>query len=194
VFLMHRPSRLEIERFIERSADTPLSYEPIGLAGADHVWGNVDELNTVVGCGEADFERARAALAAWKQFDMSWVELHSREASQNAGTTIAILVHHFGFWSLNGARVVYGIGDRHLGDRFGLGYGTLTNHAERGEERFEVSLSRESGAVTYRLRAVSSPRAALARVGYPLTRHLQARFRRDSAEAMRRATRSGGQP
>ena len=84
--------------------------------------------------------------------------------------------------------MVYRVGDLDRGTRFGFAYGTLTNHAESGEELFEVCLNPDSGAVVYRIRAVSRPRAALARIGYPVTRWLQARFRRDSAEAMRRAT------
>jgi uncharacterized protein (UPF0548 family) len=66
-------------------------------------------------------------------------------------------------------------------------YGTLVNHAERGEELFEVALDAGTGEVTYRIRAASQPRAVLARLGYPLARMLQARCRRESAEAMQRA-------
>jgi uncharacterized protein (UPF0548 family) len=68
--------------------------------------------------------------------------------------------------------------------RFGFAYGTLTNHAEHGEELFEVSIDPKTGEVAYRIRAVSWPQALLARMGYPLVRHMQARFRRDSAAAM----------
>jgi uncharacterized protein (UPF0548 family) len=88
-----------------------------------------------IGRGTADFERSRTALAAWKQFDMGWVELFPRSASVEPGTIVAVLIRHLGFWSLNGGRVVYGVGDRHRGNHFGLAYGTLTNHAEGGEER-----------------------------------------------------------
>ncbi len=95
-----------------------------------------------------------------------------------------MMVHHLGFWSLNGCRVVYTLGDRQTGSTFGFAYGTLTNHAETGEENFEVSLRPETEEVIYRIRAVSKPRAALAKLGYPLTRMLQARFRRDSIAAM----------
>jgi uncharacterized protein (UPF0548 family) len=63
----------------------------------------------------------------------------------------------------------------------------LSNHAERGEEIFEVFRGPETGEVGYRIRAASRPRAALARAGYPIVRVLQARFRRDSGEAMRKA-------
>jgi hypothetical protein len=54
---------------------------------------------------------------------------------------------------------------------------------------FTVSLRPETGDVSYGIRAVSSPRAMLARLGYPLTRALQARSRRDSVLAMTRVLR-----
>ncbi|PYS27408.1 MAG: DUF1990 domain-containing protein, partial [Acidobacteria bacterium] len=62
-------------------------------------------------------------------------------------------------------------------------------HAEMGEEIFQISISPGSEEVSYRIRAASRPRAALARIGYPITRLLQSRFRRDSIAAMRRAVR-----
>ncbi len=83
---------------------------------------------------------------------------------------------------------MYGVADE-THARFGFAYGTLTNHAENGEELFEVFLDTQTDDVIYRIRAVSRPQAALARMGYPVVRHLQARFRRDSAAAMRRAVR-----
>jgi uncharacterized protein (UPF0548 family) len=97
-----------------------------------------------------------------------------------------VLINHLGFWSLNGCRVLEVIGKP--GDReFGFSYGTLTNHAEVGEEVFKVSFEPHTGAVEYSIRAVSRPRATLARLGYPISLTLQARFRRDSAAALRSA-------
>jgi uncharacterized protein (UPF0548 family) len=90
---------------------------------------------------------------------------------------------------LNGCRVLYTVGGD---DRFGFAYGTLTNHAESGEELFEVLLDPASHEVRYRIRATSEPQSALARIGRPVARVLQARFRRDSAAAMKRATLSSG--
>jgi uncharacterized protein (UPF0548 family) len=101
-----------------------------------------------------------------------------------------VLAHHFGSWSLNGCRIVYLAGDAGMGE-FGFAYGTLTNHAEKGEEIFSVALDPRSQDVTYTIRAVSRPRAALAWLGYPMARRLQARFRRDSLGAMRRAIDAG---
>jgi len=143
-----------------------------------------------IGHGKADFERARAALIAWKQFDLGWVETFPRHAPLAAGTVVATLIRHLGFWSLNGCRVLYGVPDD-VG-RFGFAFGTLTNHAEAGEELFEVFIDPGTDDVMYRIRAISWPRARLARLGQPLVRALQARFRRQSAAAMERATRANG--
>lgn len=187
MFLIHRPTQREIEEFIAQSRDLSLSYNPIGIAKESPHGFKVDEASGVVGRGEEAFERAKIALAEWRHFDFGWVELFPRGAAIEPGGVVAVMVHHLGFWSLNGCRVVYTLGDRHVGSTFGFAYGTLTNHAELGEEIFEVSLAPDTGEVIYRIRAVSKARAMLAKVGYPFTRSLQARFRRDSIDALRRA-------
>ena len=187
MFLIRRPSQCEIEEFIARSQDIPLSYNPIGIAKESPRGFKVDEAGGVIGHGKQAFERAKLALNEWRHFDFGWVELFPRGAAIEAGSVVAVLVHHLGFWSLNGCRVVYTLGDRQTGSTFGFAYGTLTNHAEMGEEIFEVSLVPETEEVVYRIRAVSKPRATMAKIGYPITRMLQARFRRDSIAAMRRA-------
>jgi len=149
----------------------------------------LDEATVAIGRGETDFERARAALMAWKQFDIGWVETFPRDAPIAVGTVVAVLIRHLGFWSLNGCRVLYSVGCRDDVARFGFAYGTLTNHAESGEELFELFVDPRSGDVMYRIRAVSWPQTMLARIGQPIVRALQVRFRRDSAAAMTRATR-----
>ena len=90
---------------------------------------------------------------------------------------------------MNGARVVYTVGAADGSARFGFAYGTLTNHAESGEELFEVFVDARSADVMYRIRAVSRPQTILARTGGPFVRALQAHFRRDSVVAMKQATR-----
>lgn len=194
MFFARRPSLQAIERFGARARELPLSYSPIGIAQdppeANTKGYDIDGRVVRIGNGLACFDRAKAALAAWKHFDLGWVEVFPRNAPLDSGTVVTILVRHLGFWSLNGCRVVYGLGDRVT--NFGFAYGTLVSHAESGEEIFEVRLHPESDEVTYRIRAVSRPRAMIARLGYPMVRVLQARFRRDSAEAMRRATGGAG--
>lgn len=191
MFLARRPSQREIEEFLEASRQLPLSYDPIGIAKQSLAGFNSDLAKGVVGQGREAFERAKHALAHWRHYELGWAELWPRGASIEPGTVVAVLVHHLGFWSLNACRIVYGIGDMQSETNFGFAYGTLTNHAEMGEEIFEVRLEPESESVIYRIQAVSKPRAALARLGYPITRVLQERFRRDSIDAMRRAIQAG---
>ena len=187
MFLAHRPTQRELEEFLSHSRSLPLSYNQVGIARQSPHGFKVDQASAVVGRGEQAFERAKIALTKWRHFDLGWVELFPPDAGIEPETVVAVLVRHLGFWSLNGCRVVYGIGDMQSGSNFGFAYGTLTNHAEMGEESFEVLLEPESEDVIYRIRAVSKPRAALARIGYPITRVFQERFRRDSISALQRA-------
>ena len=187
MFFFHRPSSKVIERLVAQSRELPLSYSPVGLAKGSSRNFDSDQTAVVIGKGRADFERARAALMAWKQFDVGWGELFPTNAVVETGTVVMVLFRHLGFWSLNGCRVVYRVGDDEPDRRFGFAYGTLTNHSEMGEEIFEVDLNSDTGDVTYRIHAASRPRAVLARIGYPIARLLQGRFRRDSVEAMKRA-------
>ena len=192
MFLARRPTPHEIERFLHDSHDLPLSYGPTGIVRAGTDREGIVEASVTIGRGSANFERARAALVAWKHFDIGWVETFPHHAPIAAGTVVAVLIRHLGFWSLNGCRVLYDVGGRADASRFGFAYGTLTNHAESGEELFEVFIDPRSDDVVYRIRVVSSAQARLARVGQPIVRQLQARFRRDSLAAMARATRAGG--
>ena len=191
MFLMQRPSAAAIDRFLERSYGLPLSYGPIGLVREGPVDRRFDEQVVSIGHGSADFARAQSALTTWKHFDIGWVETFPRHAPVETGTVVAVLIRHLGFWSLNGARVLYRVdGAAGRPAAFGFAYGTLTNHAESGEELFEVFLDGSSGDVMYRIRAVSWPQAALTYIGQPIVRILQARFRRDSAAALKRAAAS----
>ncbi len=192
MFLARRPSRHVIDRFLRESQHLPLSYGPIGIVGIRTAGRDVDEVTVTIGRGQADFQRARAALVAWKQFDIGWVETFPRSAPIEVGTVVAVLIRHLGFWSLNGCRVLYVVGGPDDVARFGFAYGTLTNHAESGEELFEVMIDPRTEDVVYRIRATSKPQATLARFGQPIVRALQERFRDQSVAAMKLAARSHG--
>ena len=187
MFLIRRPSDQKIDEFLEQARDLPLSYEPVGIAKQSPQGFIADLASAVIGRGRETFERAKKALAEWRHYELGWAELFPRGAAIEHGTVVAVLVYHLGFWSLNGCQVVYGIGDLYNESSFGFAYGTLTNHAELGEEIFEVLMETETEDVIYRIQAVSKPRAALARIGYPIARYYQERFRRDSISALRRA-------
>jgi uncharacterized protein (UPF0548 family) len=190
MFLPVRPSQLAVDRFLRDSEKLPLSYDAVGIAMSGTHRGDRDEQVVAIGSGGEDFELARRALMSWRHYDMNWVTLYSRGSRVSVGDVVAVLILHLGFWSLNGCRVLYTVGDPSDDtQRYGFAYGTLTNHAEGGEELFEVFIEPSTGQVMYRIKAISWPRAALARVGYPIVRLLQSRFRRDSAAALQRAIR-----
>ena len=128
-----------------------------------------------------------AAIRSWRMFDLGWCRVYPPDAAVEEGTIVAVVVKHFGFWSLNACRIVYVFEEQGDIQRYGFAYGTLPGHGEVGEERFSVEWDRRDGAVWYDLYAFSHPGQLLARVGYPLTRLLQRRFARDSKAAMVRA-------
>jgi uncharacterized protein (UPF0548 family) len=105
------------------------------------------------------------------------------------GTVAAVLASHFGFYSLNFCRVVYVLDDDGPIRRTGFAYGTLIEHAERGEELFSVEWHRHDDSVHYEVLAYSQPAHWLAKLGYPFARRLQLRFARESMAAMAAAVR-----
>jgi uncharacterized protein (UPF0548 family) len=80
------------------------------------------------------------------------------------------------------------VDERSSSEKFGFAYGTLTDHGERGEERFTVEFNSDQ-TVWYDLFAFSRPNM-LARLAYPYTRLLQKRFASDSKAAMQKAVQS----
>lgn len=117
-------------------------------------------------------------------FKLGWVELFPVGTPIEVGATVAILVNHFRFWSLNSCRIVYTFAEER---RYGFAYGTLEDHAEQGEERFSVEWSEEDDSVFYNILAFSKPRKWQARAMLPLTRMLQRKFALDSLAAMKQA-------
>ena len=147
----------------------------------------IDHNRVQLGRGEVIWDRAVKAIRGWQMFNIPWMHLYSPAAPIQVGTNVAVLVHHFGFYSLNACRVVYVIQEDEPLTRFGFTYGTLAEHAERGEERFTVEWNRAEDNVWYDILAFSRPQMMLARLGYPLSRSLQKRFAEDSKAAMVRA-------
>lgn len=120
MFLARRPTRNVVDRFLWESQDLPLSYGPVGVVRTRTACQDVDELTVAIGRGQADFKRARAALLAWEQFDIGWVETFPRQPPIAVGTVVAVLIRHLGFWSLNGCRVLYSVGGLGESARFGF--------------------------------------------------------------------------
>lgn len=186
MFLFTKPDEDAVRRFLTDSDVDSFSYPELGATDQQPPASyNVDHNRAQMGVGFETFESAKAAIRSWKMFDMPWVELKFVDTPIEIGRTVAILVNHFRFYSLNAARIVYTIDETY---RFGFAYGTLTEHGEIGEERFSVELDDATGEVWYDLFAFSRPGSLLAKIGYPLSRYLQKSFARDSKIAMQNAT------
>lgn len=195
MFLFTKPDRQTIDAFIASACQTDFTYPYLSETKdgfqrspkrRDTMSYNIDHNVKIIGHGESGFELAKQGIREWKMFEMPWVQICWPDTSIEEDRTVAILIRHFGFYSLNAARIVYTIDKR---DWFGFAYGTLESHGESGEERFSVRLDRETDDVLYDLYAFSRPNYLSARLARPLTRSLQRRFAVDSLEAMSRAVR-----
>ena len=179
------PADVTLRAWLAAQHDAPLSV-PAGLSLDGGRGWTVDEASIPLGTGGEVFRRACDALRDWRQFPAGWTRIHPARAPLEVGVVVAVVARVLGLWWLNGARIVEAIDEP---ARFGLVYATLPSHAERGLERFVVE--RSGDEVSYSLRAISRPRHPLARLGYPITRLYQRRFRRDSLAGMRQAVADG---
>ncbi|MGH9971375.1 MAG: DUF1990 family protein [Pyrinomonadaceae bacterium] len=192
MFFVTKPSPEEIARFISSRRELPFSYPEVGATGREPPAGyTVDHNRIRLGTGEEVYERAIAALKNWKQFDLGWVRMVPSGTPIETGAIVAILTRHFGFWSLNGCRVVYLISEDGAERKFGFAYGTLSSHVERGEERFTIEWHKSDDSVWYDILAFSRPNQVLVKLGFPLARMLQKRFARDSLATMVRVSQPG---
>jgi len=188
VFRLTRPSADDIAEFLAAQRGCQLSYAEVGVTrGTPPAGYAVDHNRVRLGAGPDVFARAVAALRTWRMTSLGWSTVHPLGAPVEPGTTVVVVVRHYGFWSLNACRIVYVVDDDEADARWrrvGFAYGTLPAHGAAGEERFMVEWDRERGDVWYDLYAISRPVHLLTRLGYPLARRLQHRFAEGSLRAM----------
>jgi len=187
LFCGSKPNPEAVRAFLAKQVGQGFSYPEVGASRSKVPRGyTVDHNRVSLGYGVEVFERAKSAIRQWKMFEMSWASLCWPEAPIEAGACVAVVFSHFGFWSMNAARIVYVVDEAESTRRFGFAYGTISDHAEIGEERFSVELDPTDEAVYYDIFAFSRL-GVWARLGYPIARGLQRRFVRESKTAMIRA-------
>jgi uncharacterized protein (UPF0548 family) len=188
MFLLYKPTAETIRLFIGSQQTLPFAYPEVGATRNEtSVAGyTVDHNRIRLGDGEQTYQRARAALQSWQQFDLGWVTIVPAGQAVAAGTTVAVQAHTFGFWSLSAARIVYVIDEMGPVKRFGFAYGTLPHHVECGEERFSIE-GHDDGSVWYDIFAFSRPQHPAVKAGFPIARKLQKRFVRESLAVMKAA-------
>ena len=193
MLLLKKPSQETIGQFVKGQQALPFSYAEVGITkegicakryGKDHV-------REQLGSGADTFRAAVSAFEKWEQFNVGWVEVYPRNALIIPNAVVAVLAWHGSFWSLNACRIIYVINEQGPINRFGFGYGTLSEHAESGEERFLIEWDRSQDIVFYDVIAFSNPNFLLGWLAYPLVRYIQNSFRRDSERVMKRMISSG---
>lgn len=185
MFFLTEPAAETIDRFLASQRQQPFFYSEVGATQRKPPANYVLDHNRIkLGAGQETYERAVAALRRWQQFDLGWVKIVPDTTPLEVGATVAIKAKTFGFWSLSACRIVYLINEEGPSRRFGFAYGTLTNHVERGEERFTIEWHADDDSVWYDILAFSRPHQFFVKLGYPLARRLQKRFARESLRTM----------
>ena len=183
---LRRPDEAALAALVTRSHTAPLSY-PAGLlerVNSERRW-FVDRHQEVIGHGPGDFDRAKHALRQWTQFAQAWTEPARPLADIAVGVTAGYTAKAVGLWWSYCCHILEVIDNSdEREERFGFVYGTVSGHAERGEERFLVTHDLATGDVTYQLFAMSRPGRWFTWCGVPIGRLTQAKFRRDSSAAM----------
>jgi uncharacterized protein (UPF0548 family) len=214
VFTLSRPTAAVIEEQIAAAKNLPAAASPIlsltggtivSLTGGtilsltSRMTGRIDlgkrlpfgfahdQSCSQLGQGHPAFVTARKSFQNWAMFNLGWVRVANPEAPIALGQIVAVEVHALGLWSLNLSRIAEVVDTP---TQLGFLYVTTALHVEEGEERFLLEFDAATGNVWYQLEAISRPRNALARLGYPITRAFQHKFARDSHRSMRNAVLS----
>ena len=189
MFAFREPSDEHLGLFLRKRRERPLSYAEAGetLAETAPAGYSVDHGRMLLGEGEECFRRAADALADWRMFETGWTRIFPEDAAVAEGTVVCVVARHFGFYSVNPARIIRVLDEEDAGyRRYGFVYGTLPAHSERGEERFSVEIAAD-GAVYYDLYSFARGNSLPVRLGYPVRRLVQRRFSLESRRAMLRA-------
>ncbi|MCZ6782517.1 MAG: DUF1990 domain-containing protein [Proteobacteria bacterium] len=193
-----RPGDEAIRAYLQRQARERFSYAQVGATrkGADALRADLGGDFAVhrdrirLGAGAELYRRARACITDWAMFRLPWVELCWPGAPLRVGTTVGVLARALGLWVLNPCRIVYLVDEEGDPARFGFAYGTLPDHAARGEELFQVEWQRSDDTVWYERMAFSRPNGILPHLGTVYLRRAQRRFGTGSVAAVRRAVQS----
>lgn len=187
MILLGAPTVEQLTAFVARQTDLPITYDTPGMtANAPPPGYQADYHRVLLGYGSQVFESARSAMHDWCMFPNSWITTFPAQLPIEIGKVVAITAHFGPIRWTNACRILQ-VTDH--ASEFSFAYGTLPDHAERGEERFRLRLQAD-GAVCYDILAYSQPQHWLAHLGYPLARLAQKKFARDSLQNMARCTQS----
>ena len=165
-----RPSAAELRSLADAASTDSLTYDTVGMSQmAEPPAGyRLDRWSRSLGTGEHTFERAVAALRAWRVHTGAGIFVHA--AGPPALDSVVAMAAPLPIGWIEVVCRVVGVVDEP--DRFGFTYGTLSVHPEQGEESFTV-IRTPDGGNAFQIVAASRPRQALARAFPPVARRLQ---------------------
>jgi len=107
MFLFAEPNEEALAQFLESQKGNSFSYAEVGVSrnGSVPDGYRIDRTRAQIGRGHTAFERAIEAVRCWKMFDLTWMKVYPGDTPLIAGATVAVLIKHFGFWSLNAAQI-----------------------------------------------------------------------------------------
>ena len=129
-----KPTEDYLRNFLATQAPLKFTYAAVGATATVPPDGYVvDRTRVKLGEGQAVFERAKAALKRWEQFNLGWVAAWPTDSPLDVGTVVAVMGRAIGLWWLNCCRIIYVINETENIERFGFAYGTLPGHVDSGE-------------------------------------------------------------
>jgi uncharacterized protein (UPF0548 family) len=190
VLLLRRPSDDYIKSTINAQRDATLTYDYVGWTerGAIPDGFAVNQWKTVIGNGDAAFQRAKDAMREYRMLILPWLRHVGPVEPLAPNSIVCTLVRQMGVYSLNVARIVYV--DDQSPDRFGFGYGTLPEYSLVGEERFTVEFDAVSKNITFEIFSFLRPKSVSMSIARPLLRRAQRRFCIDSSTVMQTCCQS----
>ena len=192
MFSLRLPTPNALDSFVRKVSGCAYN-TPLGVAGSGAPAGwLVDDVDAIVGMGNAAFDAATAAIRAWSHLELGWFRVHRPEQTPlEPGVVVAYSTRIARVWMTFACRIVSVIDDVDADGtrRFGYVYATIGNHAAKGEERVLVTLNPSTGEVHGSIRAVSRPARWYTWVGLPVARRAQRLFKPEALAALAAAVR-----
>jgi uncharacterized protein (UPF0548 family) len=166
-------------------ADAPFTYPEVGATRDPELPGGYHHVEraAVVGSGRPAFERAAAAVFAWRAQRGAGLRPRATGPASEPGACVLLTAGLDRFGYDIPCRVVWA---DTAGDTRGFAYGTLPGHPESGEESFVVEL-RPGGEVVFTMRVFSTLALRLPRAVEPLGWRVQSFALGRYVAAVRRA-------
>ena len=182
------------DRLLAAARAGALTYSPVGrtLDPAVPTSAALQEHHVDVGRGEAAYEAAREAIRTWVPHHGIGATIEPAGQPIELGATVLVVLRRGPIYVIAPDRIVAVVDEPR---RFGWAYGTLPDHAERGEESFLVEW-RDDDVVRFTIRVEADVASLPARLIAPIVRWLQAAalrgYLRAVADHVRQATGGGG--